>query len=53
MFSLSLCGLESSSCKAIDFGLTGPGSIPGVGEVKIFLHSFVTRLVVYIQPPIK
>ena len=35
-------------------GLDGPSSIPGVGKVKIFLHSFVSKLVVgSTQPPIK
>ena len=43
-----------SSGKALGYGLDGPGSIPGVGEVEIFLHSFVSRLVLgSTQPPIK
>ena len=35
-------GPGSSSGKALVYGLDGPGSIPGVGEVEIFLHSFVS-----------
>ena len=31
--------------KALDHGLDGPGWIQGVGEVEIFLHFFVSRLV--------
>ena len=31
--------------KALGFGLDGPGSIPGVGKVEIFLHSVLSRLV--------
>ena len=32
----------------------GPGSIPGVGVVEIFLHSFMSRLALgSTQPPIK
>ena len=41
--------LLSSFC-----GLDGPGSIPGVGGVEIFLHSFVSRLALgSTQPPIQ
>ena len=32
-----------SSGKALGYGLDGPGSIPGVGGVEIFLHSFESR----------
>ena len=47
-------GPGGSSGKALGYGLDGPGSIPGVGEVEIFLHFFVPRLVLgSIQPPIK
>ena len=47
-------GPGSSSGKALGYGLDGPGSIPGVGGVEIFLHSFVSRLVLgSTQPPIK
>ena len=43
-----------ASGKALCYGLDGPGSIPGVGGVEIFLHSFVSRLVLgSTQPPIK
>ena len=35
----------SSSGKELGYGLDSPGSIPGVGGVEIFLHSFVSRLV--------
>ena len=39
---------------ALGYGLDGPGSIPGVGVVEIFLHSFVSRLALgSTQPPIK
>ena len=42
------------SGKALGYGLDGPGSIPGVGGVEIFLHSFGSRLVLgSTQPPIK
>ena len=38
----------------LDYELDGQGSITGIGEVEIFLHSFVSRLVLkYTQPPIK
>ena len=48
------CGPGSSSGKALGYGLDGPGSIPGVGGVEIFLRSFVSRLVLRsTQPPIK
>ena len=48
------CGPGSSSGKALRYGLDGPGSIPGVGGVEIFLRSFVSRLVLRsTQPPIK
>ena len=47
-------GPGSSSGKALDYELDGPGSIPGVGGVEIFLHTFVFRLVMgSTQPPIK
>ena len=40
--------------KALDYGLDGHGSIPGVRGVEIFLLSFVSRLVLgFTQPPIK
>ena len=43
-----------SSGKALGCGLDGPGSIPGVRGVEIFLHTFVSRLVLgSTQPPIK
>ena len=48
------CGPGSSSVKALDYWLDGPGSIPSVGGVGIFLHSFVTWLVLgSTQPPVK
>ena len=38
----------------LGYGLDGPGSISGVGEVEIFLYSFVSRLALgSTQPPIK
>ena len=47
-------GAGGSSGKALGYGLDGPGSIPGVGGVEIFLHSFVSRLALEsTQPPIK
>ena len=47
-------GPDSSGGKALGYGRDGPGSIPGVGEVEIFLHSFVSRQVLgSTQPPIK
>ena len=47
-------GPGGSSGKALSCGLDGPGSIPGVGGVEIFLPSFVSRLALgYTQPPIK
>ena len=51
---LAQSGPGSSSGKALGYGLDGPGSIPGVGGMEIFLHSFVYRLVLgSTQPPIK
>ena len=48
------CGPGSSSGKALVYGLDGPGSIPGVGGVRIFLLFFVSRLVLgSTQPSIK
>ena len=48
------CGPGGSSGKALSYGLDGPGSIPGVGGVEIFLHFFVSRLALgSTQPPIK
>ena len=47
-------GPGSSSGKALSYGLDGPGSIPGVGGVEIFLRSFVSSLVLgSTQPPVK
>ena len=47
-------GPGSSSGKVLDSGLDGTGSIPGVGGLEIFLHSFVSRLVLgTTQPPIE
>ena len=47
-------GPSSSSGKALDYGLDDSGSIPSVGGVEHFLHSFVSGLVVgSTQPPIK
>ena len=47
-------GPGGSSGKALSCGLDGPGSIPGVRGVEIFLHTFVSRLVLgSTQPPIK
>ena len=44
----------SSSGKALGYGRDDPGSNPGVGGVKIVLHSFVSRLVPgSTQPPIE
>ena len=43
-----------SSGKALGWRLDGLGSIPDVGGVEIFLHTFVSRLVLEsTQPPIK
>ena len=40
--------------QSLDYGLDGLGSIPNVGRVEIFLHSFMSRLVLgSTQPPIK
>ena len=45
---------DGSSGKVLGYGLVDPGSIPGVGGVEIFLHSFVSRLVLGSpQPPVK
>ena len=47
-------GPGGASGKALRYGLDGPGSIPGAGGMEIFLHSFVSRLVLgSTQPPIK
>ena len=47
-------GPGGASGKALRYELNGPGSIPGVGGVEIFLHSFMSRLVLgSTQPPIK
>ena len=44
----------SSSGKALGYRLDGLGLIPGVREVEIFLHSFMSRLDLgSTQPPIK
>ena len=49
-----LGGLGSSSGKVLGYWLDGPGSIPVVGGVQIFVHSFVSRLVLgSTQLPIK
>ena len=54
MRTLYIGGPGGSSGKALSYGLDGPGSIPGVGEVEIFLRSFVSRLVLgSTQSPIK
>ena len=46
-------GQVAQAARALDYGLDSPGSIPGVGGVEIFLHSFVSRLVLgSTQPPI-
>ena len=51
---LLLRGPGGSSGKALSYGLDGPGSIPGVGGVEIFLRSFASRLVLgSTQSPIK
>ena len=42
---ISFNGPGGASGKALRYGQDGPGSIPGVGRVEIFLHSFVSRLV--------
>ena len=50
----SVTDMKNSSGKALGYGLNGPGSIPDVGGVKIFLRSLVSRLVLgSTQPPIK
>ena len=46
-----LSGPGRSSGKALGYGLDGPGSIPGVGGVEIFLRSFVSRLVLRSTQP--
>ena len=47
-------GPGGSSGRVLGYGLDGPGSIPGVGGVEIFLRSFVSRLALgSTQPPIK
>ena len=47
-------GPGGSSGKALGYALDGPGSIPGVGGVEIFLHSFVSKLALgSTQPPTK
>ena len=39
---------------ALDYGLDDQGSIPADGDVEIFLHLFVAKLVLgATQPPIK
>ena len=49
-----LKGPGGSSGKALGCGLDDAGSIPGVGWVEIFLHSFMSRLALgFTQPPIK
>ena len=51
---LVVAGPGSSSGKAMGYGLDGPGLILGVGEVEIFLRSFMSKLVLRsTQPPIK
>ena len=47
-------GPGSSSGKALGYVLDDPGSIPGAEGVEIFLHSFLSRLVLgSTQPNIK
>ena len=47
-------GQVAQAARRLGYGLDGPGSIPGVGGVEIFLRSFVSRLVLRpTQPPIK
>ena len=54
LLSVYIYGPGGSSGKVLSCGLDGPGSIPGVGGVEIFLHSFVSRLALgSTQPPIK
>ena len=51
---VTYCGPGSSNGEALGFGLDGPGSIPGVGGLKIFLDALVSRLVLEsTQPPTK
>ena len=46
-------GQVAQTVRCLGYGLNGPGSIQGVGGVRIFLHSFVSRLVLgSTQPPI-
>ena len=42
----------NSSDKALDNGLDGPGSIPDVGRVEIFLHCFSSRLFLRTTQPL-
>ena len=52
--TININGPGGSSGKALGYGLDGPSLIPGVGEVEILLHSFVSRLVLgSTQAPIK
>ena len=54
MSQRNLCGPGSSTGKELGYRMDGPGSIPGVWEVKIFLRSFVSRQVLgFTQLPIK
>ena len=44
----------SSSGKSLGYGLDGPDSIPTIGGLEIFLHSFVSRLALgSTQSPVK
>ena len=53
-FNLCVCGPDGTSGEALDYGPEGPGSIPGVGGVEIFLLLFVSRLVLGpTQSPVK
>ena len=38
-------GSGSSRTKTLGYGLDCPGSISGIGRVEIFIHPFVSRLV--------
>ena len=52
VFYFKTCGPVGSGGKALDYGVDGPGSNPGVGGVEVFLYSFVSRLVLEsTQPP--
>ena len=52
--SIAMRWTGSSSGKAIGYELDGPGSIPGVEAVEIFLHSCLSSIVLgYIQPLIE